>query len=126
MRFSISTIAIVLCLTLVGCLDYNIKDSTMSSNVVEVEVVSKKKESGLVSYMYIDDIPIPIINPDRHIVKFSDNSNVINVDNKNLYNMVEVGDFFEIDKIIYTNINGEIVKTNFKLKERFKLRKKVN
>ena len=111
----ISIVLTLLCLLPVGIMhdEYKKSEAVTEINVVEVEIIDKNHSPASTVLIYTGSMFVPIIKTEKYNVTLSDGELEKTIDNEDLYNKLEIGDSFEVNKIIYKDSSGEIFEQDF-------------
>ena len=83
------------------------------SKIVEVVVVNKEYTPSRTMVITSGKVTVPVRKSPKYEITISDGEHTDTLDNKELYDQVEIGDKFNMQKLIYKNRKGEIIDVDF-------------
>lgn len=89
--------------------------STTETTIVEVEVIEKNYSPATTTMVMSGKVFVPIHKSERYNIKISDGDLEQSINNKDMYSKLDVGDRFQMNKIVYKNKKNNVFEQEFQL-----------
>lgn len=96
---------------------YKKESATQIESLVEVTVIDKRYSSPTTMMVKSGSVFVPITTSASYNVKVTDGEYDKNIDNEDLYNQLDIGDKFTMQRVLYEGKDGKVFSHKFNLVE---------